>query len=476
MAIRRLIRQANIFTLALMKTKRGDMMQDQPTGPDSAATISGLSRRTLLAGAAVGAALAGRASAAPAHRQRSPAPPGFLWGTAISAYQSEGNNTNADAWLMENITPSTFKERSGDAIDSYHRYAEDIAIAASLGFNCYRLGIEWARIEPNEGYFSNAELDHYAKVLETCRAHGLKPVVTFNHFTVPLWFAERGNFTASDSPDLFARYCGKAAEHLGGLMHLATTFNEANIGLLVNVMPALGKAAPIAKAATEAAAKATGSPKFQRLAYADPAVVTPLLQEAHRKGRKAIQAAHPGLPVGLTLTTQDIQSIGDPAWAELYRGKLYGSWIQVARDDSDFIGIQPYTRIMVGPDGAVTPPEGAELTAAGYEFYPQALAATIRWAHQAIGKPIYVTENGIATDDDTRRIAFIDAALNGLRSCLDEGIPVHSYMYWSLLDNFEWGSGFGVHFGLVGVDLKTFKRTLKPSAVHLGAIAKANRI
>ena len=114
------------------------------------------------------------------------------------------------------------------------------------------------------------------------------------------------------------------------------------------------------------------------------------------------------------------------------------------------------------------------MTDAGYEFYPAALGNTIRWAHQAIGKPIYVTENGIATDDDTRRIAFIDEALKGVRACIDEGIPVHSYMYWSLLDNFEWTSGYGKHFGLVGVDLNTFKRTPKPSARYLGKRARMN--
>jgi beta-glucosidase len=116
------------------------------------------------------------------------------------------------------------------------------------------------------------------------------------------------------------------------------------------------------------------------------------------------------------------------------------------------------------------------MTDAGYEFYPQALASTIRWAHSEIGKPIYVTESGIATDDDSRRIAFIDEALAGVRDCLAEGIPVHSYLYWSLLDNFEWTAGFNKRFGLVAVDRKTFKRTLKPSALHLGAIARANRI
>ncbi|HWD50359.1 MAG TPA: family 1 glycosylhydrolase, partial [Rhizomicrobium sp.] len=170
-----------------------------------------ITRRELIAGAA--AMSAATQAAAGTARERKPAPKDFLWGTAISAHQSEGNNVNSDSWLRENIKPTLYKDRSGDACDSYHRYAEDLAIAAHLGFNCYRFGIEWARIEPSEGFFSNAELDHYAKVLETCRSYGLKPVVTFNHFTTPLWFAERGCFEAADSPELFAQFCGKAAEH-----------------------------------------------------------------------------------------------------------------------------------------------------------------------------------------------------------------------------------------------------------------------
>ncbi len=434
----------------------------------------GISRRGVVLGTAAMSAAA-RAGTAVVRAPRD-LPKDFLWGTAISAHQSEGNNTNSDSWLRENITPTLYKDRSGDACDSYHRYAEDIAIAAQLGFNCYRLGIEWARIEPSEGHFSNAELDHYARVLETCRTHGLKPIVTFNHFTTPLWFAQRGGFEAADSPDLFARFCGKAASRLGGSMHMATTFNEANIGLLLPFFPTYEKFREAAKATTEAAARATGAPKFSSLALADPAVTTPLLQDAHRKGYGAIKAARPDLPVGLSLTTQDIQSVGAPSLVETWRAKLYGDWLDVARSHADFIGIQTYTRFLVDEKGLVPPPKGAELTAAGYEFYPQALANTIRWAHAAVGKPIYVTENGIGTDEDARRIAFIDQALAGVGDCLDEGIPVHSYLYWSLLDNFEWTSGYDKHFGLVAVDLQTFKRTPKPSARHLGAIARANRI
>jgi beta-glucosidase len=156
--------------------------------------------------------------------------------------------------------------------------------------------------------------------------------------------------------------------------------------------------------------------------------------------------------------------------------KLYGGWIEAARSHADFVGVQTYMRLIFDDKGWVPWPKGAEMTQAGYEFYPQALAATIRWAHKTIGKPIYVTENGIATDDDSRRIVFIDQALEGVSACLDEGIPVHSYLYWSLLDNFEWTSGYDKHFGLVAVDLKTFKRTPKPSAFHFGMRARSGEI
>ncbi|MET3666543.1 family 1 glycosylhydrolase [Caulobacter sp. 1776] len=430
-----------------------------------------IARRDLL----IGAAALALPSTAHAARVRRPAPKGFLWGVAISAHQSEGGNTNSDAWLMENLKPSMFKERSGDAVDSYHRYAEDFAIAAGLGLNCYRLGVEWARIEPSEGFFSNAELDHYARVLEACRARGLKPIVTLNHFTTPLWFAQRGGFEAADAPALFARFCRKVIERLGGLMHAVTTFNEANIRLLVDLMPGFQAALPAVKAAVAAAAKATASPRFSRLAYADPAIATPIMQEAHRRAYDAIKAARPDLPVGLTLTTQDIQS-DDPALVTLYQRKLYGDWVEVARSHADFFGVQTYTRFVFDAHGMKPPPPGAELTLSGYEFYPQALANTIRWAHAAIGKPIYVTENGVATNDDARRIAFIDAALDGLGQCLDDAIPVHSYLYWSLLDNFEWTAGYGVPFGLASVDRQTFKRTPRPSACHLGQRARVNRL
>lgn len=422
-----------------------------------------ITRRTAFAATA-----AGLAAAAPARC----APPGFLWGTAISAYQSEGGATNADVWQLENVKPTIYKDRSGDACDSYHRFAEDIALNAALGFNCYRFGIEWSRIEPSPGWFSNAELDHYQQVLETCHAHGQTPIVTFNHFTSPLWFAERGGWESADAPDLFARYCETTTKRLGGLMGMATTFNEANILGLVQVLGGLFPKNPVQARMMAAVRRSTGSERFTTLATSEPRVSEPLLLEGHRKAYLAMKAARPSLPVGVSLTSQDVQAVGEKSIAPCIEAKLYGGWIEAARRYADFVGVQTYMRLLYDSHGWIPWPKDSEKTAAGYEFYPQALAGTIRWAHRTIGKPIYVTENGIATDDDSRRIAFIDQALAAVRTCLDEGVPVHSYLYWSLLDNFEWTFGFGKHFGLVGVDLNTFKRTPKPSAFYLGRRAK----
>src|ERR1700753_3464727 len=172
-----------------------------------------MDRRDLLLGLAATAAL----PALPACAASSPVrtvPKGFLWGTAISAHQSEGNNVNSDMWLNEHVPGTLFREPSGDACDSYERYGEDIAIAASLGFNCHRFGIEWARIEPEPGQVSLAALDHYRRVLAGCHAKGLAPMVTYAHFTTPRWFAARGGFEAEDGPDLFARFAETATRHL----------------------------------------------------------------------------------------------------------------------------------------------------------------------------------------------------------------------------------------------------------------------
>jgi len=435
---------------------------------------AGPSRREWVAGAA-GLIAAGPAAA----RAPLTAPPrgGFLWGTAISAHQSEGNNWASDSWLLETIRPTAFKDPSGDACDSYARYAEDLDIAASLGLNCYRLGIEWARIEPVEGQFSEAALDHYVRVLQACRARGLLPIVTYNHFTVPLWFAMRGGFEVADAADLFARFCARATARLGPLIGMASTFNEANIVLLRKVLPrfASDAAAANARAMVAAAARRTASPAFSSMLFGDPDRISAVMLDAHAKGAAAIKAGPGDFPVGVTLSMQEIQGVGPGHRAREAERTIYGGWLEAARA-ADFVGVQTYSRLRIDAKGLMPPEAGVPLTDMGYENYPSAIGATIRYAAAAIGRPIYLTETGIAATDDAVRARFIDATVAEVARCKAEGIDVRGYLYWSLLDNFEWTAGYAKRFGLVAVDRRTFRRTIKPSAHTLAAHARANRL
>jgi beta-glucosidase len=143
----------------------------------------------------------------------------------------------------------------------------------------------------------------------------------------------------------------------------------------------------------------------------------------------------------------------------------------------DYVGVQCYTRMRVGPDGVLGPEEGVPVTQMGYEFWPQALEATVRRAWEVTGgTPVLVTENGIGTADDAVRVTYVSDALAGVLRCLEDGIDVSGYFYWSLLDNFEWVLGYGPRFGLVGVDRATFERRPKPSAQWLGTVARANKL
>jgi beta-glucosidase len=155
--------------------------------------------------------------------------------------------------------------------------------------------------------------------------------------------------------------------------------------------------------------------------------------------------------------------------------ECYQPWFEAARH-SDFIGVQTYSRSRVNSQGFAGPEPGVELTQSGEEFYPESLEHTIRLAAQATGKPVYVTENGIATENDARRVVYIQRALAGVRRCLDDGVDIRGYVHWSLLDNFEWIFGYGPKFGLVAVDRATQRRIIKPSARMLGSIARKNAL
>jgi beta-glucosidase len=382
-------------------------------------------------------------------------PADFIWGTATAAHQVEGGNWNSDWWAWEHDPDAPTTEPSGDACDHYHRYADDMALLGQLGFDAYRFSLEWSRIEPEDGEFSAAQIAHYRRMCLAARAAGLRPIVTLHHFTTPRWLAGEGGFVWRETPARFARYAATVAEALGDVVDAVCTINEPNMvalhGYLTGVFPPGGRDPGARMTANE------------------------ILIACHRSAVDAVRTAAPGVPVGLTVAMPEWVAVdGGEEMLETLRRPMEDVFLAATAGD-DFIGVQTYTRDLIGPDGHRPAPPGSRTTLMGYEFHPEALEATIRRAAHVTGLPIIVTENGVATDDDTERVEYIDRALHGVRRCLADGIRVGGYVHWSALDNFEWTLGYGPAFGLIAVDRITQERTVKPSAHHLGGIARANR-
>ncbi|MEV0466967.1 family 1 glycosylhydrolase [Nocardia tengchongensis] len=389
-------------------------------------------------------------------------PAEFLWGAATSPHQTEGNNIASDWWALENSRHPLLPERSGDGVDSYHRYPEDMALLAGAGLNAYRFGVEWARIEPERGHVSRAALAHYRRMIDTALDCGLTPVLTLHHFTGPRWFADLGGWTNPHAVGHFARFVSAVVPILYEVDWVCT-INEPN---MVATMAGAQRAVPDQNAVQ---AFTTGV-----LPDPDPEAARTLI-EAHHIAAEMVRA-ETDAKVGWSVAQQafvaapgceDQLAEANRLWEDPY--------LEAARDD-DFIGVQAYTSRLVGPDGPIPHPEDPANTLTGWAYRPDALGIAIRHAWQVTGgTPILVTENGIATADDSRRIAYTGEALEHLRLALADGIDVRGYLHWSALDNYEWGH-WRPTFGLIGVDRTTFARSPKPSLAWLGSVARANTL
>ena len=432
-------------------------------------------------------------------------PQDFLVGAATAAHQVEGNNIHSDYWAMEHMKYGNFNEPSLDAVDHYNRYEEDIKMVAEAGLNAYRFSIEWARIEPKQGVYDENEIEHYRKVLTCCRENGVEPIVTMMHFTSPKWLIENGGWENEATVEAFKNYCQYVTEQLGDLMHYVCTINEANMGIQVAAISARYRAQMMAKMQQmqqggaeekkdlegtaqvgmnfndmmanmqkqkEENVEIFGTDTLQTFVSARTPEGDMLVIRAHQAARAAMKAVKPELQIGLTLSLHDIQAQegGEETAAKEWVDE-FTHYVPYIKED-DFFGLQNYSRSLIGPNGILPVPEGAEITQMDYEYYPEGLEHVIRRVYEEMPMPIMVTENGIATADDTRRVAYIQTAMKGVENCIQDGIPVKGYMYWSMMDNFEWQKGFGMTFGLISVDRTTQTRTAKPSLAVLGNYTK----
>lgn len=390
-------------------------------------------------------------------------PPGFLWGASTAPHQIEGNNVNSDWWIYEQKSPHF--SHSGDAVDSYHRYEQDMRLLAETGLTAYRFGVEWSRIEPLPGEFSLAELAHYRRMIDTAISLGLTPVVTLHHFSSPRWFIEEGGWLGGTAIERFSTYVTRACDILGGVEWVCT-INEPNMFAFM---------IPMGGMVNTDAAPEMDTPTMQR----DDGIVLPRpslptaqrLIEAHHAVRQVVRD-RTGAKVGWTIANLALSAT--PGNEDKLIDERYARedvFLEGARGD-DFLGVQAYSTQAVDKQGLVPHPPRPGNTQVGTPYRPDALGIAVRHAWAVTGGvPILITENGIATADDSRRIAYMSEALNHLYSTIEDGIDVRGYLHWSAIDNFEWGH-WEPTFGLIAVDRATFARHPKPSLAWFGNFAR----
>lgn len=415
-------------------------------------------------------------------------PTGFLIGAATASHQVEGNNFANDVWAQEQMKYGGYPQKSGLAADQYSRYRQDIDLMKKAGLNAYRFSLEWSRIEPEKGKFSEEAIAHYRDEIEYCLQQDIEPIVTLFHFTSPVWLIKEGGWESDSAVDFFARYVRKVAESYRDLLHIVCTINEANIGVLIGIYMAQAKlhkdggALQIgmdvqAMAAREAERKQESLEVF---GTADPQFFTAprtahgiqIIMAANEEAIRILHETVPGVKAGLSLSVRDVSCIlgGEQNAADDWKME-FSQFIPYLKED-DFLGIQNYTRAVFDEHGEMPVPSGTETTQMGYAYWPQGIENCLRKVAADWHKDLLVSENGIATSDDDRRCAFIKTALAGVEHCLEDHLPIMGYCYWSFIDNYEWQSGYDMQFGLVGLDRKTQAREPHPSLFLLGSYVK----
>ncbi|HSE29833.1 MAG TPA: family 1 glycosylhydrolase [Candidatus Saccharimonadales bacterium] len=405
----------------------------------------------------------------------------FLWGAASAAHQVEGSNHNQwTVWELEHakILAETAKYQanylpkwdqikadatnpanyvSGKATDHYNRYQEDFALIKKLNMNAWRFSIEWSRVEPEEGAWNAEAIEHYRVYLKKLAAIGVEPIVTLWHWTVPVWFEQKGGFTKRSNIGYFLRFAEKVFDELGQNFRYVITLNEPEVYAAKSFL--LGEWPPQRRSKTEALVVLLNLISVHKKVY----------KAAKKKGRKylisiAKNTAHhyAGDDAVLSQTTAKVMS-----WVE--DGFLLGR----IKKYLDFIGLNYYFSNRYY--GYRQHNENLRRSDLGWDMRPADIEIVLKQLYDQYNLPIIITENGLADHDDEFRKWWLSQTLMAMHRAIQSGVRLEGYLHWSLTDNFEWSSGFWPRFGLAEVDYKTKKRTLRPSAIWFGKIIKQIR-
>lgn len=416
----------------------------------------------------------------------------FLWGAATSSHQVEGDNTNNDWWEWEQN--GKVKERSAKACDHWNRFREDFALAKTLHHNAHRFSLEWSRIEPEEGKFSDEAFAHYAEVIQSLKSNNLEPIITLHHFTLPLWLSKKGGWLSDETPKLFERYVKKVVHTIGGNVRYWITLNEPVAYVFKSYL--MGEWPPGEKSYEKVLQVLGHLLKGHVLAYD---AIKKINQELKR----------PSAQVGIAKHVLVFTPCSDRSWKDrlsvwlrnlmfnhlfvkaLIRGRIFypGLFrIQLPKAKTlDFIGLNYYTRDFVHNEGFQIPAIFGDIctlkhhrsvgkrNSLSWEIYPEGLYRLAKEFSQ-YGLPLLISENGICSDRDEERSEFIKSHLAQMVKAMREGVRILGYFYWSLLDNYEWAEGYGPRFGLIEVDYRTQSRKIRESGKRFAEICRLGRI
>jgi beta-glucosidase len=431
-------------------------------------------------------------------------PDNFVWGVATSSFQIEGapaeDGKGPSIWDTFCQQPGAIADASnGDvACDHYHRLEQDLNLIAALGVDAYRFSVSWPRVQPlGHGEWNPKGLDFYQRLVDGLIARGIKPYLTLNHWDLPQALQDRGGWTDRDTVHRFTDYALGMDRVLGDRIAAVTTHNEPW------VMAVLGHESGIFAPGQKSRAAANQ--------------VAHHLLLSHGLALQALRAQGSRSRLGIVLNLSPVQpatdSAADHAQARLEDGKLLRWYMdplfkasypqdvldylgadapQVQDGDMaaiatpmDFMGINYYSRSVASADGSwCAETSGLPLTDMGWEIYPRGLSDLLVRMHRDYPvPPLYVTENGGAFRDvlegdrvhDRDRTEYIAAHIAAVGDALAQGVPMEGYMVWSLLDNFEWASGYAKRFGIVHVDYDTQRRTPKDSALWYAEFLRAQQ-
>jgi len=370
--------------------------------------------------------------------KRTDFPWNFVFGAATSGYQVEGGGYAAD-WHyagLQNRVPLANK-----ACDHVRYYPSDLQILKDLGLNGYRMGIEWPRMEPNQGAFSKDALSLYREIIQATIAKGITPNVTLSHFTLPQWLAKQGGWENPYSVRWFANYARICANEFGPVVTYWSTLNEPKNVYIPNAYIA-GLWPPFKK-----------SPVAALRAFIN-------LRAAHFSAYKAMKEVSPKLQIGI------VENYGNVAASNIALkpiARLINLFSRSGFTTGDWLGVNYYRSYELSGAGLT---ESQDRTDVGWGIDPSGLAPILKKLWNARHLPMYVTENGLANVADDKRWTYIYAHLEQVLEAMDAGVDMRGYFHWSLLDNFEWALGYRPRFGLVEVNYTNMKRTPRPSALQ----------